>query len=181
LKLAFLGDSLTYGWLTEGVDAWNERFALLGAANFGVPGDLTDDVVNRIESGELDATQPGTIVLCVGTNDLGSGRTLERTVRGVDTCVRALLLRFAGTRVVLLGLLPRGDGGRRGYAQITAVNERLERLANQPRVRFFDCGAAFVDSFGRVHKELYDPDLLHLAPAGYAAWAASLDEAPLAS
>ncbi len=180
MKLAFLGDSLTYGWSTEGSEAWNEQFGPLGAENLGVPGDLTDDVLERIEAGELDAARPDTIVLCVGTNDLGSGRSPERAARGVEACVRALLARYAGARVVVLALLPRGDGGARGYGQLADVNARLERLAGLARVRFFDCGSAFVDAAGRVRPELYDMDLLHLAPAGYAAWARSLAQAPFA-
>ncbi len=178
MRLAFLGDSLTYGWSTEGSEAWNEHFRPLAAEKFGVPGDLTDDVLGRIDAGELDAARFDTIVLCVGTNDLGSGRSPERVARGVEACVRALLARYAGASVVVLALLPRGDGGARGSGQVSAVNARLERLAGMARVRFFDCSSAFVDASGRVRPELYDMDLLHLAPAGYAAWARSLAQAP---
>src|SRR4051794_8008098 len=55
-KVVFLGDSITDNWGDvnrdgSGVRIWKERIAPLGAANFGVPGDTTANVLWRIRDG----------------------------------------------------------------------------------------------------------------------------------
>ena len=44
-EVVFLGDSITQGWLGEGLPVWNESYAKLGAVNLGIGGDEVQHVL----------------------------------------------------------------------------------------------------------------------------------------
>jgi len=172
LPLLFLGDSLTYGWLVDGLETWRSSFAPMGAEDFGIGGDRTDDVLWRIAHGELDGIEPKLVVLSIGTNDLGVGRSIAESVRGIAACIRAIRAKLPKTTIVVSGILPRGQGGRNAPMRRTVaeVNRRVAKLDDTKRVRYIDSGAAFLEPDGSVNPELYRPDLLHLSSAGYRTW-----------
>src|SRR4029077_12965252 len=68
INLLFLGDSISAGWLWEkgGLNIWNRCYAPRQAADFGIGYDRTQNVLWRIENGELDGIQPRVIVLLIG-------------------------------------------------------------------------------------------------------------------
>src|SRR5258707_694668 len=73
-NVVFLGDSITFGWGDAahpyvGTSTWDEQIAPLKAQNFGVPGDQTQNLVWRLQNGEL-AGQPKVAVVLIGTNNL---------------------------------------------------------------------------------------------------------------
>src|SRR5262245_773507 len=45
VDVLFLGDSITQGWEGNGKQIWQERYAPLKAANFGIGGDQTQHVL----------------------------------------------------------------------------------------------------------------------------------------
>src|SRR5688500_17437855 len=54
IDLLFVGDSITDWWRQEqrGLPVWNEFFAPLRAANFGIAGDTTQGVLWRMQNGD---------------------------------------------------------------------------------------------------------------------------------
>ena len=55
--VVFFGDSITARWDEPGypgLPVWNSEIAPLGAVDFGLDGDLTQDLIWRLENGELD-------------------------------------------------------------------------------------------------------------------------------
>src|SRR4029077_15760451 len=71
IDLLFLGDSLAQGWGDSAQkDLWKSYFEPYKAANFGLGGDRTQQVLWRISNGEIDGISPKVIVLSVGTNNL---------------------------------------------------------------------------------------------------------------
>lgn len=175
IRLLFIGDSLTYGWRIDGQEPWDKTFAPLGAEDFGIGGDRTVDILWRVQHGELDGIAPRAVVLSIGTNDLGSGRGVEATASGIAACVRAIQKKLPKTTIVVLGVLPRGEGGASSPMRrdVASVNARLARLGDA-RTRYLDIGSAFLDKDGRVRPALFRPDLLHLSTEGYRVWAATL-------
>lgn len=172
-RIVFLGDSLTYDWSTAGRAVWQARYEPLGAVNCGVPGDTTADVLARI-AGVFDGLVPALVVLLIGTNDLGTGSGPQQTVDGIRACLDAVRARVPASRVLLLALLPRGDGGPGGERFVAMVNTRIEKLADET-TRFANLAPAFSDAKGTLHAGLYEADELHLSTAGYKAWADALD------
>src|SRR5581483_5887459 len=103
----FLGDSLTTRWRTDGKATWDECFAPLGAINFGVGEDRTQHLLWRVTHGELAGRPPQTVVVLIGTNNLGRNTPAE-VADGIGAVVAAVRERQPAADVVLLGLLPRG-------------------------------------------------------------------------
>src|SRR5579871_711872 len=53
INLLFLGDSITDHWRDRGSNIWETTYAPLHAANFGISGDRTQNVLWRIDNGEV--------------------------------------------------------------------------------------------------------------------------------
>src|SRR5471032_22365 len=63
VEVLFLGDSITEYWNVEGKDVWAKTFAPLKAANFGIAADKVQNVLWRVQNGEMDGIQPKAVVL----------------------------------------------------------------------------------------------------------------------
>src|ERR1700761_5252465 len=69
IDLLFVGDSITDFFLRgdRGQAVWLKHYGGLAAADFGISGDTTQDVLGRMQSGELDGFKAKAIVLMLGT------------------------------------------------------------------------------------------------------------------
>jgi beta-glucosidase len=105
IDLLFLGDSITQGWGNNGV--WKRFDGPRHAANFGIGGDRAQHVLWRIENGEIDGIHPRVAVLMIGTNNVGFN-SADEIAAGVTAIVHELRKRLADTKVLLLGVFPRG-------------------------------------------------------------------------
>ena len=178
-RLLFLGDSITQGFeIEEGAPLWKERLAPLGAVNLGVSGDRTQNVLWRIDHGQLDgyaraAPPPRLVVLLIGTNNFGIAPPSppEHVAQGIDAVVARVLRKLPRARVLVLGIFPRANNPAVEPDWIPRANALAEdRLAKHgERVRFLDFGRDFLGPDGLVSIELL-PDKLHLSAAGYRVW-----------
>jgi beta-glucosidase len=176
VDLVFLGDSITQGWENEGKAAWAEHFARYNAVALGFGGDRTENLLWRLQHGELDGMSPKGVVMMIGTNN--TGERLEDpalTMAGIQRNLEEIRRRQPQAKVLLLALFPRGekpdDLMRRHNARINAL---LPQLADGKQVVFLDIGRALMNPDGTLSKDIL-PDWLHLSPAGYDIWARSLD------
>jgi lysophospholipase L1-like esterase len=175
IGLLFIGDSITAGWASIGQKVWDERYARLDAANFGINGDRTDGVLWRIEHGELDGIHPKVVVLLIGTNNYGS--SASQVSKGIQAVVAAIQAKLPEAKVLLLGVFPRGpvaidaenkpDPGRQ---KLLAVNAELAKLDDGRRVRYLEIWRQFLTDDGSLPKETM-PDALHPNEKGYRIWA----------
>lgn len=168
MNVLFLGDSITQGWETSGSTAWNKYFAHLKSANYGFSGDSTQHVLWRVLNGECDGISPKAVVLLIGTNNLRHGDfTAEQITDGVQAILDALGHKCPESKVLVLGILPRGatpsDPLRR---KANAVNALLPKLADNQRIHFMNINNHFLDPDGLLSNSI-SPDLLHLSPEGY--------------
>jgi beta-glucosidase len=177
INLLFLGDSITQGWHGTGRDqyegdgraVWDDYYATRLPANFGMGSDRTENLLWRIGRGELAGIRPMVVVLLIGTNNLEEGT--EATAAGVEAVVDEIHRRLPETRVLLLGLLPRGVRGSTGDraepdARIAEANRLLLRLEVKPGVVYLDVGDRLVEADGRLAREVF-PDFLHMSGQGY--------------
>ena len=180
--LLFLGDSITRGWLEHGKVLWDKYYAPHDAANFGIGGDRTMGLIWRIENGALDNMDPKVVVLLIGTNntDLYSG---EEITAGIARIVALIRERLPRTKVLLLGIFPRGPRvNKHGEVDdhvartntITEANRHLAALDDGAWVRFLNLGPAYLNTDGSIPNELM-PDQLHLSEAGYQRWAEAMN------
>lgn len=177
IELVFIGDSITDAWRREPQKkVFDERWGKYNPYNIGVGGDQTQHVLWRIEHGELDGISPKLAVLMIGTNNLGNKMTPEQTIGGIHCVVEAIQAKLPETRLLLLGVFPRGAESTNPYrAQIETVNHAIAKLDDGERVKYLDIGQKFLDENGNLPKEIM-PDALHPNEKGYQIWADAIGE-----
>jgi lysophospholipase L1-like esterase len=171
VDLLFLGDSITQGWHENGT--WQRFYAPRKAANFGIGGDRTEHVLWRIQNGELSGIEPKLTVLLVGTNNL-SDNTPDEIAQGISAIIGEIRHRLPRTKVLLLGIFPRGRRPDAVRDRIKSVNQKIAKFDDGSRVRFLDIGPAFLSDEGTITREIM-PDYLHLTRHGYRIWADAME------
>jgi lysophospholipase L1-like esterase len=177
IGVLFLGDSITEDW-TKAPHIWEHYYGAYQPANFGFGGDQTQNVIWRIEQGELDGIKPKVLVLMLGTNN--SGQHTGEQIAAADRKIVAMIReRLPETRILLLAIFPRGprkqrDGNPEPWEQrmaaIRTANAELASLDDGKMVRFLDINASFLGNDGTIPYSLM-PDQLHPNAAGYQVWA----------
>jgi lysophospholipase L1-like esterase len=170
-ELAFLGDSITEMWDDA---VWKESFGRYRPLRLGIGGDKTQQVLYRIDHGELDGVGSRVVVLLIGTNNFGLGDSSPASVAtGVSAVISRVAAKLPKTRILLLGILPRDElPGTELRIKVKETNALLEKLAGD-RVHYLDIGATFLDAQGKIPKELMG-DFLHPTPKGYRAFATAI-------
>ena len=177
VDVLFVGDSITEGWEWGDGDHWKKHFAPLGAANFGIGGDTTQNLLWRLDNGDVGALKPKVVVVLIGTNNLGrENATAAEAARGVEAVVRKLRAAFPEAKIVLHGIFPCDYSPKAEVRQrVKDVNARLARLDGlDGKVVFRDIGAVFLEPDGSILPAV-SPDGLHLTPEGYRRWASVLE------
>ncbi len=179
----FLGDSLTDHWRSRGLAAWQQLLGPLRALNFGVAGDRTQQLLWRIEHGELERLSPRATLVLIGTNNLDPGfgepsltprNTPEEIGAGILAVVDAIALRLPLTMIVLHAVFPRGEPGPPVRTEIDAINDDLrKRVARRAGVRLVDFGPCLLAQ-DTPAAPIFLPDRLHLTENGYDAWSVEL-------
>ncbi len=176
VDLLFVGDSITEGWGNNSV--WQRTYVPQNAANIGIGGDTTENVLWRLENGEVDGLNPKVAVVLIGTNNFGlEGHAPDAVAKGVAAVVQTLRRKLPSTKIILLAIFPRDEKPTADIRKkIKTVNEQIARLDDRKTVRFLDIGPKLSNPDGSLSKEVM-PDFLHLSEKGYQIWADAM--APL--
>jgi beta-glucosidase len=162
-QFILIGDSIT-----EGFDdvAWRQAYGSHGGLKLGIGGDKTQEVLFRIQDGELDGMNPKLAALLIGTNNLGSFPA-DAIARGVSKVVQQLLERLPQSKVLIIGILPRDQGAAsQKRSEVAETNALLQKLEDKTRVFYADIGKAFLNADGSMDKSVMG-DFLHPTPKGY--------------
>lgn len=174
-KLLFIGDSITQGWEGAGKDVWAERYASHKAVNLGIGGDRTQHVLHRLLNGNLEGIAPKAAVVMIGTNNSnGYDNTARQIAEGVGEIVKTLRSKLPETKVLLLGIFPRGENINEQRGKLLQINQILAKHDDGKNVRYLDIGHHFITKEGFIPAEIM-PDYLHLSPKGYEMWADAID------
>src|SRR6185295_18604833 len=114
------------------------------AANFGWGGDRTQNILWRLNNGELDNVRPKIIVLLAGTNNVGknspSGKDDPRVkdiTRGIKAILDVCRQKAPGAKIVLMGITPRNDN-MLVMPIIDEINRRIARFADGKKIRYLN-------------------------------------------
>ena len=174
VDLIFIGDSITQGWEGAGRQAWEKFYGGRKAMNAGIGGDRTQHVLWRLDNGNVKGITPKVAVVMIGTNN-AKGNEPAETAAGIEAVVRSLRQKLPGTKVILLGVFPRGATSDDPLRKKNmAVNEIVAKLDDGKDVFYLDIGPKFLAADGTLSKEIM-PDLLHLSPRGYEIWAEAIE------
>jgi lysophospholipase L1-like esterase len=183
IDLYFVGDSITRRWRATDYPMflanWNENFFGWNAANYGWGGDTIQNILWRMQNGELDGVRPKVIVLLAGTNNVGTAPASDAKVadvlRGMKALLDTLREKAPGATIIVLGILPRNDGVRPTAVMpsIDKINQQIAKLADGKAVRYLNINDKLADKDGKLFEGM-TVDRLHLSLKGYQVWADAL-------
>ena len=170
IDLIFDGDSITDGWQSVGKQVWQEHYAKLNAFDFGISGDRTENLLWRLDQGQLDNLHPKLVVLLIGTNNIGA-RTPQQIADGIKAIIDGYQKRCPDATILLQAIFPHGplptDSPR---GPIKQVNELISHYADGKKVIYIDFADKFLQPDGTLTKDIM-PDFLHPSEKGYEIWA----------
>ena len=187
-EVVLVGDSITHMWggLPEepkrqnGKSSWGKLFGDR-ALNLGFGWDRTQNVLWRIDHGELDGISPKYAVLHIGTNNLAGTKNHEagtpsEIAQGIDAVVSRLKRKLPETKVILMAVFPRGAKPDHPMRHpIVAINKELAAVAERHEVPLVNISSGLLDKDGSFPKKMAR-DFLHPSETGYEVWAKALVE-----
>ncbi|TWT84775.1 multifunctional acyl-CoA thioesterase I and protease I and lysophospholipase L1 [Planctomycetes bacterium CA13] len=176
VDLLMIGDSITHGWEGGGKTVWKKYYSKRNAFNIGFSGDRTEQVLWRLDHGEIDGIAPKAAVVMIGTNNTGHRKDPpEETAAGIKAIVDQLGEKLPDMKVLLLAIFPRGESADDELRLINdAINQRISNLADDKRVFYLDISDKFLEDDGKLPKSIM-PDRLHPNPDGYEIWAEAME------
>ena len=170
VDLLFDGDSITDFWAGTGKEVWARNYGRLNAANYGISGDRTENMLWRVNSGQAAGLHPKLVAILVGTNNTGDC-TDTQIAEGVTAVVRAYQRSCPSAVILVQGILPRAENpDDPARAKIKRINAILSKLDDGKKVVYVDFGDKFLQADGTIPHNLM-PDSLHPSAAGYEVWA----------
>ena len=179
--VVLIGDSITHHWggLPEGKLKLGEKvlktsFPNHRILNLGFGSDRTQNVLWRLDHGELEGLNPKWVVINVGSNNTSDRNTVDEITAGIKRVCEKVSTQTPHARIILMSIFPRDEkptAARR--AMIVAINRNLVEYAKQNGIIILDIGDKFLDPNGCIQKQLM-PDCCHPNDAGYRIWADAL-------
>ncbi len=180
IDVYFVGDSITRRWgatdYPEFLANWNQNFHGWNAGDFGWGADTTQNILWRLENGELDGVNPKVVVILAGTNNVGRAAGDDAKVaeitRGLKAIVDRCREKAPNATIVLTAIFPRNDS-MAVVPTINAINAGLARLADGKKVRWLNVNDKLADADGKLFSGMMG-DGLHPTLKGYQVWADGL-------
>jgi len=178
--IEFIGDSITEFWEKFGANVWQEYYGQRKAINLGVAGDHTEHVLWRFEQGQLDGIRARVAVVMIGTNNSNKNKdgtdayTDSDILEGVTAVVNEIRRRQPDTKIILLGIFPRGKAFNPQRGRLLEINQVLAKLDDGKNIFYLDFGSQLIEKDGSIAPDMMK-DALHPGEAGYKIWAAAIE------
>ena len=181
----FEGDSITRRWgatdYPELLANWKQNFFGWNAADFGWGADQTQNILWRLENGELDGVNPKVVILLAGTNNVGNTPVTgdaearaDDVTRGLQAIVRAIQAKAPAATIIVTGIFPRNDN-MQFVRVIDRINANLSKIADGLKVRYLNINDKLADRDGRLFDGMMNArDMLHPTVKAYQIWAGAL-------
>lgn len=174
IDIGFIGDSITARW--RGNENWQKHWGGYKAVNMGIGGDRTQNVLWRLQHGELEGYKAKVFVVMIGTNNLwGKDVKADEAAAGVKAILDLVKEKQPQAKILLMSLLPVGEKPGPGRESRLAVNQIIKNYAGES-VQYIDIYDKYLQADGLISKEVMH-DFLHLAPKGYDIWAEAITPA----
>jgi len=184
IDIYFEGDSITRRWgasdpqSKENLANWTANFFGWNAADFGWGGDLTQNILWRLENGELDGVNPKIIVVLAGVNNVGvrppDDAKIADITRGLKAILHVCREKAPEATIILTAIFPRNDN-MAVIPGINRINQNIAQFADGKKVRYLNVNDKLAGQDGKLFDGMMDPgDKLHPTVQGYQVWADGL-------
>jgi lysophospholipase L1-like esterase len=180
IDLYFIGDSITRRWgatdYPEFLAHWEKTFFGWNAGDFGWGADDIQNILWRLENGELDGVNPKVIVILAGTNNVGQTPADDAKIAEITEGIKALIhvcqQKAPSATIVLTAIFPRNDS-MAVVPTINRINTAIAKFADGKSVRFLNINDKLADRDGVLFEGM-TVDRLHPSLKGYEVWAEGL-------
>ncbi len=192
--IVLIGNSITHFWggnyptlkyadgksrKPNGPNSWKSTFGNHRVLNLGFGWDRTQNVLWRLDHGELDALNPKLVVIHLGTNNTSDTKnarvnTASEIVEGIKAVCMRVRSKVPRAKIVLMQIFPREekpDNPRR--ILINETNKILVKFAKENDITLLDISSKMLTPDGILTKELTF-DFCHPTDAGYQIWGDAL-------
>jgi len=182
IDVYFEGDSITRRWgCTDAMWApmlenWKKNFYGWNAADFGWGADGIQNILWRMQNGELEGVHPKVIVLLAGTNNVGNRpggkKKVDDIVAGIQAIIDTAHRLAPEAKIILTGIFPRNDNIA-VVPEINQINEQISHLADGKSIYYVNINDKLADANGKLYEGM-TVDRLHPTVKGYQLWADAL-------
>ncbi|MGE4569427.1 MAG: GDSL-type esterase/lipase family protein [Bacteroidales bacterium] len=190
-EIVLIGNSITHFWggtapafvdangnprRPNGPKAWESVFGPYRVLNLGFGWDRTQNVLWRLDHGQLDGLHPRLVVIHIGTNNTSQTanariNTASEIVEGIAAICLRVRSKVPGATIVLMKVFPREASPTHSRRKlIEEINTELTRFAAQHHFPLLDVAPQMLAPDGTLSKEMA-PDFCHPSEKGYAIWA----------
>jgi lysophospholipase L1-like esterase len=183
IDVYFMGDSITRRWgatdpqYKELLKNWTTNFFGWNAGNFGWGADKIENILWRLENGELEGVDPKIIVILAGINDVGTepagNEKSNYIAAGVKTILDACRQKAPAATIIVTAIFPRNDN-MAVIPVIDAANRKIAKFADGKRIRFVDINRKLADEKGKFFEGMVNTDKVHPTVKTYQVWADAL-------
>ncbi len=171
--LILIGNSILHSLDEEDRGAvWSEYLNQYRAVNMGFSGDRTENVIWRLENGELEGIHPKVALLLIGTNNT-DGNHYEKVTQpeelseAIWKICEIIREKLPETEILLMGILPYGYKPNYRDHINKMTNKIIKNFPHRnPHIHYVDIGSIYLDEAGKVRKDLM-PDFLHPNAEGH--------------
>lgn len=165
-RSAFIGDSIVHYWggsaFENGKSSWDSRFAPLGYVNLGMAWDRIENMLWRVNHGELDGYAAETVLVEAGSNNT-EDCTDGEIVEGVINLLQAVRLHQPEAVIRYVAILP----CRNEEQRIKVLNKKLKKAVLKAGFEYCDPGRALLSKDGKSIDTRYFKDDAHPNEEGY--------------
>jgi lysophospholipase L1-like esterase len=160
----FIGSSSIVKWTSLAKD-----FPDVKVINRGFGGSELADSVAYLDRIAIPY-HPRVVVVYAGDNDLNAGKSPEAVASNFAAFCAKIHAALPQTRIVFIGIKP-SPSRWKIHEKMEQANALIAAQCAQDKRRVFvDVWKPMLDAKGEPRPELFQPDMLHMKPEGYAIW-----------
>lgn len=194
-EIVLIGNSITHFWGGEpklkyadgkprkpnGPESWSSLFGKYRVLNLGFGWDRTQNVLWRLDRGELDGLHPDLVVINIGTNNTSQTRnarlnTATEIVEGISAICKRVRSKVPGTRIIIMAVFPREQSPTNPRRLlINEINRELNVFAKEQSITLVDISKGLLAADGTFIPGMTS-DFCHPTEKGYQVWAEALNQ-----
>ena len=192
-EIVLIGNSITHFWgglpqivdsdgrprTPNGPKAWDSVFSKYRLLNLGFGWDRTQNVLWRLDHGEMDGLHPRTVVIDIGTNNTSQTEnarmnTPAEIVAGIQAVYQRVKAKTPKARIILMAIFPREkEPNHPRRLMIIEINKLLKVYAAKNKLTLLDIGPKMLAADGTFLPGMM-LDYTHPSDLGYQIWADAL-------
>ncbi len=157
-KIVMIGDSLT------DIADWNKMFPEIKISNQGISGDITEGILNRVET--ICKTNAKQGFLLIGINDIQRQISVNDIFSNYQKIIENI--KKCGIEPIVQSTLQVSKLKDRLNTDINALNEKLKVYCQENKITYIDLNSQF-STDGKL-QDKFTRDGIHLNGLGYKTW-----------